>query len=194
MPLQSTCPECNGPCMATAKLCQSCRRAPMYVRFWRYVDKSDDCWDWTGAKSPQGRGHIGLAGRTLIAAHVAWSIAEGAPIPRQRMIGHTCDNPTCVRNDERGFYIVEGVRVPRWGHLFLGTILQNNRDKMVKGRATHGAHVGLAHHFAKLSSEQVAEIRALRASGLLQREIAARYGVNRVTISRITRGKARRAG
>ena len=173
-------------------------RLPLVGRFWRYVDKSGDCWEWTGATN--GRyGHISRGpGLGVAAAHrVSWEIHNG-PIPAGLFVLHRCDNPPCVRPD----------------HLFLGTDQDNSDDKLRKGRARTPsprrlsmrrqispplpvritADVVISDARMKLTTEQINEIRALGTSGLLQREIAAHYGVNRVTISRIIRGQRRADG
>lgn len=40
---------------------------------------------------------------------------------------------------------------------------------------------------SKLTGKQVAQIRALRSQGLLQREVGARFGISQVMVSRIWR-------
>jgi excisionase family DNA binding protein len=88
-------------------------------RFWRYVEKSDGCWQWTGAANPKGYGNIGRGkGLGTAKAHrVSWELHFG-PIPPGLYVCHACDNPPCVRPD----------------HLFLGTAQDNNNDKIAKGR------------------------------------------------------------
>lgn len=60
------------------------------------------------------------------------------------------------------------------------------RRSRVKSEA-HRNRIG--QHYAKLTDEQVREIRALRASGVTGRELAVRYGSNPGTISEICSGK-----
>jgi predicted DNA-binding protein (UPF0251 family) len=50
--------------------------------------------------------------------------------------------------------------------------------------------LGESNPLAKLSADAVAEIRLLKGSGLRQVDIAARYGVDQTTISRVLRGVA----
>lgn len=150
---------------------------PVETRFWRYVDKSGDCWLWTGATN--GRyGNISRGvGLGWIGAHrLSWEIHFG-PIPDGLWVLHRCDNPPCVRPD----------------HLWLGTNRDNCDDKVKKGRAV-GAPGGEHHHLAKLSAVQVQAVHRLGEAGMLQREIAACMGINRATVSKILRGKLRRAG
>jgi hypothetical protein len=99
-----------------------------------------------------------------MAHRIAWSRVFG-PIPDGLVVCHRCDNPPCVRPD----------------HLFLGTHQDNDADRDAKGRTANGERIGAA----KLTDEQVAEIRRLRDAGLSQTSIAARYGVSQSHVSRI---------
>jgi hypothetical protein len=94
-------------------------------RFWSKVERATDCWLWTGAgaRSGPGYGRIEVDGRLL-----------GA-IPPGGCILHTCDNRACVRNDEPGWYEVDGAVYPRLGHLVLATKRANLLDALAKGRA-----------------------------------------------------------
>lgn len=99
------------------------------------------------------------------------------PISGDVCVLHRCDNPPCVRPD----------------HLFLGTQADNIRDMRAKGRGhdgSGGGQVGSQHHAAKLTEADVVEIRRLRASGLLHREIAERFNMSRCQIGDIARGTA----
>ena len=67
-------------------------------RLWAKVDKSGDCWIWTGAKISTGYGSIGAGApskRTLLAHRVAYELANG-PIPAGMVIDHKCHVPACV--------------------------------------------------------------------------------------------------
>lgn len=74
-------------------------------------------WIWIGARIQTGYGHISRDGRPMEAHRASWSLENG-PIPNGLSVLHRCDNPPCVN--------------PR--HLFLGSILDNNRDTIQKGR------------------------------------------------------------
>lgn len=159
---------------------------PPADRFWDKVVKTTTCWLWVGQRS-KGYGMLNAdsTGKSkIIATHVAWEIASGTPVPDGLVIGHTCDNTACVRHDEAGWYEVNGVLLPRWGHLFLGTNVQNHEDKVSKGRQAKGGH--LPH--TKLTDTQVAEIRARAANGERQRLLARAFGVGPSHISRILSG------
>jgi hypothetical protein len=81
---------------------------------------------------------------------------------------HHCDNRRCVN--------------PK--HLFLGSRADNIADMIAKCRRV--ALCGEAHGMAKLTAEQVAEIRA---SPLGKRGFAAKYGVGRSIILAIRKGE-----
>lgn len=93
-------------------------------------------------------------------------------IPDGAMVLHRCDNRACVRPD----------------HLFLGSNQDNVNDMIAKGR--HGGPLGEKHPRAKLTCEDIATIRKLYAEERVsQKQIAAKFGVDPSSISRIVRGK-----
>lgn len=134
------------------------------ARFWSMVDKGedDDCWIWKGHRSPFGYGEFRAGGRKLTAHRYAWALSNG-PIPDNLKACHRCDNPSCVNPS----------------HLFLGTQTENMADCTRKGR-----------HAAKLTPDEVREIRALyETGGLTQKEIGSRYGVTQAAIHWIVVGR-----
>lgn len=154
------------------------RHAPYAERFWRRVvcDLASGCWLWTGGTSGGGYGHFSMGGRLIrkqIDAHrLSWEMHYGNhPCLRGPMLPgvcvlHRCDTRACVRPD----------------HLFLGTKGDNNRDKYAKGRGFGGE----THPRHKLTDAQVREIRALRGRSS-RKELAQRFGVTYMTISRAER-------
>lgn len=162
---------------------------------WRgHIDRTPACWEWTGRKLPKGYGYFVVDGRRIYAHRYAWQLAEGY-LPDGLVVGHTCDNPSCVHNEGAGLYYVRGVAYPRRGHLWLGTYLANMQDMWDKERGWRGslgAPLGERNGAAKLTWDQVLEIRAQWLTGrLLQRELAVAYGVSQGQISQIVRGASR---
>lgn len=58
-------------------------------RFWSKVDKSGDCWIWTGSITPDGYGEFRINGRTVRAHVFAYELQFG-PIPDGLVPDHTC--------------------------------------------------------------------------------------------------------
>jgi hypothetical protein len=137
-------------------------------RFWEKVVKSEGCWSWTGATGDFGHGVIGSGGqrgRLLKAHRVSWEIHFG-PIPPGLCVLHHCDNPPCCNPD----------------CLFLGTLADNNEDKMAKGRGDF--LYGATNPSARLTQAQVDEIRS-RYPAETQVQLAQVFGVHYTTIGRI---------
>ncbi len=130
------------------------------------------CWEWQGALARSGYGVLKVGGRTVTTHRFSWESHRG-PIPEGMFVCHTCDNRKCVNPD----------------HLFLGTCADNQADMARKGRARNNPSFGEAHHGAVLTEADIKEIRRLRAAGMSQREIGARFGMKQGHISDILRGK-----
>jgi hypothetical protein len=112
-------------------------------RFWQHVEKTEGCWNWTGAFAKgftRKTHHYGAfcyrenGKRVWIMAHrFSWELHNG-PIEghepghpeKEICVLHTCDNPKCVRPD----------------HLFLGTDADNIADCIAKGRNSRGSEHG----------------------------------------------------
>lgn len=75
---------------------------PPEVRFWRYVNKTDGCWLWTGSKAGQYGGFwISGQGTERVRAYAhrySYELHVG-PIPNGLMINHLCEVKLCVRPD-----------------------------------------------------------------------------------------------
>jgi hypothetical protein len=114
------------------KWCDGHKRRAFEWRFWKYVNKTDGCWLWTGAIGGSGYGLLGVENRNVPAHRLSWQIHNG-PIPDGLLVCHTCDNPPCVNP----------------AHLWLGTNLDNARDKMAKGRhaVANWTHCKYGHEF-----------------------------------------------
>lgn len=71
---------------------------PIEERFNLYVDKSGDCWNWTGGKLRAGYGSFFVSREDWCSrAHrFAFKVANG-PIPDGAEVDHICRNRACVR-------------------------------------------------------------------------------------------------
>jgi hypothetical protein len=139
------------------------------------VDRSggpDACWPYTGYTTRLGYGQMWVMGKLTYAHRVAFELANG-PIPDGMVVCHTCDNPPCCNP----------------AHHVLGTKATNSADMVAKNRSTRGAR----HGGAKLTAEQVREIRARYAqrktAHVTQASLAAEYNVGAGAIQQIVDGK-----
>ena len=132
--------------------------------FWEKVNKSDGCWEWTGALvgGKYGRLCLTVDGKIqyLLAHRVSYVLVNG-DIPEHdsyhgMCVLHKCDNTVCVNPS----------------HLTLGTQQENLVDMMNKGRKS-------------LKPSEVLEVRNLSQEGQNQTELATSFKVNRETISNI---------
>lgn len=64
-------------------------------RFWAKVDKSGDCWVWTGNRSGN-YGKFWLDGRKQWAHRVSYEMETG-PVPAGLVLDHLCRVPLCVK-------------------------------------------------------------------------------------------------
>lgn len=123
------------------------------------------CLEWTGATYGPGYGHLsrGPRGAGLIPAHVATWILTNGPIPDGMVIRHTCDNPPCCD----------------LAHLLIGTQQDNIADMIRRGRARGQIPAGERHPDARLTDQQVAELRDAYSTISNYAEIGRRYGITK---------------
>lgn len=138
-------------------------------RFWRYVGKQRDCWEWAGYKDPNGYGRLNVDGIPQLASRVSYLIAFG-DVPAGKVVCHKCDNPGCVKPD----------------HLFIGTQSDNVVDMHRKGRARKRGLIGTNHSAAKLNDDAA---MAIWQSDEPVAVLAQRFGVSRATVHSVRVGK-----
>lgn len=92
------------------------------TRFWGLVEKTPECWLWTGADNGNGHGKFCDAGGHLVYAHrFSFELANGE-IPTGLEVDHICRVRNCVRPD----------------HLRLATHKENSENHGVTRRNTTG--------------------------------------------------------
>lgn len=130
-------------------------------RFETHVDRSGECWLWTGTFSAKGYGVLTFNYKQFRAHRVSWELANGRPVPEGMFVCHRCDTPACVRPE----------------HLFIGTNDDNVQDCVRKGRRPR-----------KLTREHVKAIRSLLRAGVSSiRALGRQYGVDESAIRNIER-------
>lgn len=65
-------------------------------RFWAKVDKSGDCWMWTGCTNAEGYGRFNVGDGQIVNAHRVSVQLDGRDIPSGLEVDHLCRNRTCV--------------------------------------------------------------------------------------------------
>ena len=119
------------------------------TRFWSNVDirSADECWSWKASRDHNGYGQFSVSSvlsQAKMGSHrLAYLLATGC-VADGACVMHRCDNPACCNP----------------AHLGVGTHRDNMQDRVRKGRNAHGERNGMA----KLTREQVAEIRAASGS------------------------------
>lgn len=137
------------------------------MRFWAKVKKTESCWMWIGAQTKLGYGTVRHLGKQRRPHRISYEMHYGA-IPLGLCVCHKCDVPLCVRP----------------GHLWLGTIDENNKDKAKKNRAYRPKGELCPAH--KLTAKQVIQIRKeAEAPGFIQRVCAKKYKISPTQMFRI---------
>ena len=139
-------------------------------RFWSKVDKTDECWNYTGCKNPKGYGEFRYQGTKRYAHRVAFHLEHGR-WPDDCLL-HKCDNPRCVRPD----------------HMFEGSRGDNNRDMWNKGRYSTTHNPSGPDH-PKAVSTNSAEILRMREIGMTYKKISLATGHPHGTIGRVIKGE-----
>lgn len=156
--------------------------------FARFKIAPSGCWEWMGPVASHGYGVMGINGHQTETVHrIAWQVANG-PIPDGLWVLHTCDNRRCFN--------------PL--HLYLGTVKENARDAVERGRIVAKIRdyvtpeveayrvsrlpKGKSHHrsSAKLTPDMVKAVKEAVGS---QRAIASSFGICQQQVSNIKRGK-----
>ena len=142
----------------------------LHERFWKFVQTGsvEECWEWQSTTNRRGYGKFWLAGKTRLAHRVCYELSCG-PIAADALVRHTCDNPSCVNP----------------AHLLLGSRKDNARDAVERGRYRRGSDNGRA----RLTPEQVSEIRKCWSGGETQVSMARRFGVSRSAVQWILNGR-----
>ena len=133
------------------------------------------CVLWTGPLHSHGYGYFRYRGRNTLAHRAAYEAHLG-PVPAGLFVCHRCDTPACINP----------------AHLFAGTPADNVHDMIAKGRYRGGPlrlptleqrARGSRHGRAKLTEQDVVEIRRAANGGETQASLAVRFSVAASLIS-----------
>ena len=134
-------------------------------RFWSKVKilGLDDCWEWQAATDKDGYGKFSIKENDRhimkLAHRVSYILTHGQ-ITSDQCVCHTCDNPPCVNPS----------------HQFIGSKLENNKDRDVKNRLAKGIQNGKA----VLTEADVVLLRTLyRAGSHTYLQLADMYGMTK---------------
>lgn len=131
------------------------------------------CLLWTRSLC-KGYGQMWVEGKRYYAHRLAWFAHTGELLEPATQILHDCDNPPCCEPS----------------HLFTGTPATNMADMRAKERHRHGVAAGSANTNAKLTEDDVREIRRRKATGEIAKSIARDFAVRPNTVHRICRREA----
>jgi hypothetical protein len=128
------------------------------------------CWEWQGARRPEGYGNITYEKRTLATHRASYELFCG-PIPDGAIIRHTCDNPRCCHP----------------AHLTPGTQTDNMADMHRRRRARPPR--GSKHFKARLVEADIPVICSRVAGGESRAAVARDYGIAATVVSAIVLGQ-----
>ena len=105
------------------------RRNILGIKYSDYKEKyiikhPNGCWEWIGCKWRTGYGYVRVAGKHIAVHRYMYALYNGEFNPALFVL-HKCDNPSCCNPD----------------HLFLGTQLDNIKDRDQKGRQRNKSSV-----------------------------------------------------
>lgn len=148
---------------------------------WSKVERRgpDECWPWKGFRNAQGYGRTWIKDKGYYAHRVIFCLANpgvidlSAPVRGEwGDVRHSCDNPPCCN--------------PK--HLLVGTHQDNMDDKMERGRQVYFKSTESPR--ARLTEEEVKEIRRLKKEGATINALALLYDVSRSCISHLLYGRS----
>lgn len=129
-------------------------------RFWAKVDKSGDCWLWTGYVK-LGYGRVTYGGRTWQAHRLAWEMEHG-PVPTGLELDHLCRRKNCVRPSHlEAVPHVVNIRRAKWA-------VDRRASECAKGHDMTGANA----YIAPRGSLHCRECNRIAARGYQRRKTA----------------------
>lgn len=140
------------------------------------INPNTQCWEWQGAKQPEGYGRV--SGKIWNGHYLLhrWSYEyHKGPIPQGLLVRHLCNNPCCANPD----------------HLEVGTVKDNAQDREKSPNHLRGSQ----NPFHILTEKQVKEIKRDYIPGTGKynpgniRMLCAKYNISKSTIQLIAKGE-----
>ncbi len=126
--------------------------------FWKKVQLTNSCWNWVGYKH-RGYGQFGTQVGVKLAHRISYFLEHGF-LPTDKLILHSCDNPSCVN--------------PK--HLWAGTYQDNMTDMSLKKRGKGPEKI----------NQEIAN--KVRSSNLSCVKLSKQYGICATQVWRIKKG------
>lgn len=130
----------------------------------------DDCLIWPFSRNQDGYGKIRLGGKTFIVSRLVCEMVHGQAADTRMVAAHSCG---------KGHLGCVNPKHIRWA-----THAENMADMSAFGNHTRGSR----NVQAKLTDDDVREIRASYGTSASQAELAHRFSVSGATISRAANG------
>jgi hypothetical protein len=131
-----------------------------------YVETAARCWEYQGYCDADGYGRLNTSCKGSSHSHKLHRISyyyHTHTNPASLVVRHDCDNPCCINP----------------AHLRLGTIRDNNNDRVERGRSAKGEKNGSS----KLTNEDVLNIKKRLREGKESKAVIAKdFGVGREII------------
>ena len=143
------------------------------------MSEVNNCWEWQASKTASGYGitREPVTQRQIGAHRLAWMLSTGDDV-YPAVVMHTCDNTSCCNPN----------------HLRAGTQKDNMQDMHRKDRWVYAPRnqSGERNPFAKLSDDDVKQMRELYTRGVTQADLVRKFNATRQNVSLIVRNKSRR--
>jgi hypothetical protein len=155
------------------------------ARFWSKVDvrkSKDSCWYWKNPTHTFGYGTFSIGYKVFTAHRLALIFFTGEE-KKDKMVLHSCDNPSCVN--------------PR--HLRWGTAKENTQDCIDRGRKINPprngtlppVNYGEDNPISIMTKNKVKQLREDYSKGNVSHsDLAKKYGISKSTVGQIVNFKS----